>query len=413
VCKCYNLIVYTLGMINQEYIFKINEIKNDLPNKLEVKQTENDIVYPIICKKISECKCLIDIEENSKHWDKAKRRTNPHEFVHIIGTNHIKNEKIKKINFDNYTPLSRAFFKMIEIYEELDIIPNNFKNKGGYIAHLAEGPGGFMEALYKKRHLLNLNDKFYGLTLEANNKNIPGWTQLKRRRTHPLHNSNVKLLTGDMYNVKTIIEFAKNFTKNKAFLVTCDGGFDYSKDFNNQERNSWRIIFSEIVTGLLVQKKGGNFICKMFDLFTKFSLQMIYILKSLYNEVYIFKPKTSRPANSEKYIIAKGFKGIKKSLISSMLGLIKEWEKLTTKNNSRWLHLEFSNIKLPNDYIENIRKINVTLSVQQEEYILLTLENIKDNTNHFKETQLSLAKEWFKKYNVSTKDNIKHHFHKI
>ena len=150
----------------------------------------------------------------------------------------------------------------------------------------------------------------------------------------------MKLLTGDLYKTQTILNFIRNFSNNKDFLVTCDGGFDYSKDFNNQERNSWRIVFCEIVTGLLVQKKGGTLVCKMFDLFTMFSLQIIYLLSGLYSSVHIFKPKTSRPANSEKYIIAKGFKGVKKGLISSMLGIIESWDKLITvdKNgkNIKW-----------------------------------------------------------------------------
>ena len=40
---------------------------------------------------------------------------------------------------------------------------------------------------------------------------------------------------------------------------------------------------------------------------------LLYLLNQLYEEVYIYKPKTSRTANSEKYFIAKGFKGINKT----------------------------------------------------------------------------------------------------
>ena len=44
-----------------------------------------------------------------------------------------------------------------------------------------------------------------------------------------------------------------------ADLVTADGGFDFSTNFNKQEQSSLRIIFCEIVTALSVQKKGGAF----------------------------------------------------------------------------------------------------------------------------------------------------------
>ena len=37
------------------------------------------------------------------------------------------------------------------------------------------------------------------------------------------------------------------FKDEKADIITADGGFDYSADFNSQEINSNHIIFSEIV----------------------------------------------------------------------------------------------------------------------------------------------------------------------
>ena len=36
-------------------------------------------------------------------------------------------------------------------------------------------------------------------------------------------------------------------------------------------------------------------------------IKLIYLLKCLYGEVIIDKPVTSRPANSEKYVICKDF----------------------------------------------------------------------------------------------------------
>jgi 23S rRNA U2552 (ribose-2'-O)-methylase RlmE/FtsJ len=379
-----------------------------------------------MCKDVSDCKCKIDIDENSKHWDKAKRKTNPYELVHMIGTNHLLDEELPpNKSVENFSPLSRAFFKMLEIYDILDIIPEDFKSKSGMIAHLAEGPGGFMEAVYKRRHKEGFADEHFGITLFPKNRNIPGWSQLYRRKTHPLHNPKVHLLTGDLYKTSTIINYAKHFRHNKAFLVTCDGGFDYSKDFNNQERNSWRIIFAEIVAGLLVQKKKGSMVCKMFDLFTHFSLQIIYILSSLYEELYIFKPQTSRPANSEKYLIAKGFRGVSKNIISSMLGVIQRWDELTTVmtpktpnttdsyKKIKWVKIVFENIRMSDEFIFCVKQINETLADQQKQYIDLTLDHIKGRgETSWRETQSSLAQTWFAKHCVHTKDDLRMFYHK-
>lgn len=397
--------------------FKIQTKCSSLPKFFQIEQVQNDILFPDLCRDISECKCKIDIGERSKHWDKAKRRTNPYELVHIIGTNYLHTELLTSIKgLEMFSPLSRAFFKMLEIYDTFDIIPNEFKMKPGMIAHLAEGPGGFMEAVFKRRKEFGLSDNHYAITLYPKNRNIPGWSQLYRRKNHVLHHPNVHLLTGDLYKTSTIIAFAKNFTKERAFLVTCDGGFDYSKDFNNQERNSWRIIFSEIVTGLLIQKKGGTLICKMFDLFTHLSLQIIYILTKLYKEVYIAKPRTSRPANSEKYLVAKGFQGVSKNLISSMLGIIQRWDDITSITHQesglarkvRWSKILIKNLAMTKEFLQEIRTINDTLTDKQKEHIDLTLRHIEGRVNQkWKETQSRLAMGWFRRYRVHTKEEMR------
>ena len=57
-----------------------------------------------------------------------------------------------------------------------------------------------------------------------------------------------------------------------------------------------------------MQKQGGHFILKVFDIFHQSSVELIYLLSCFYERVYIIKPHTSRHANSEKYIVCKKFK---------------------------------------------------------------------------------------------------------
>ena len=57
----------------------------------------------------------------------------------------------------------------------------------------------------------------------------------------------------------------------------------------------------------MMQKKGGTFIIKFFDMFTYASMELLYLLKSFYKTVIITKPKTSRYANSERYIVCRNF----------------------------------------------------------------------------------------------------------
>ena len=50
------------------------------------------------------------------------------------------------------------------------------------------------------------------------------------------------------------------------------------------------MIFCEVVTALAVQREGGTFICKIFDIYTEITIQFIYLLGFFYKEIYITKP---------------------------------------------------------------------------------------------------------------------------
>ncbi len=105
-------------------------------------------------------KSKIDERNNSRLWDKAKRKINPYELVNSYGTNLSNYSQ----NYQNIIPLSRAFFKLTELLYSTDIIPENYINNSGVIANTAEGPGGFIEALYKYRTSMNIIDKHYGIS---------------------------------------------------------------------------------------------------------------------------------------------------------------------------------------------------------------------------------------------------------
>ena len=149
-------------------------------------------------KYLSKIKSLID-----KHIKDIKKFTNSYEFIHT----NIPNQKM---SVSKIKPISRAFFKLIEIYNAHNIFTNNSPIK---TFHLAEGPGGFIEATAYIRN--NINDTYYGMTLIDNNINIPNWSKADNMlKKYP----NIKLeygkdQKGDLYNHKNLI-YCKNHYKN-------------------------------------------------------------------------------------------------------------------------------------------------------------------------------------------------------
>ncbi len=114
---------------------------------------------------------------------------------------------------------------------------------------------------------------------------------------------------GDITDEKVLLYY-KSKLKHKVDLYISDLGFDVSEDYNNQENIHSFYNLGQILLGLITLKEGGNFVTKQYTFFSYFSIFIITFLTSLFNEFYISKPSTSKPQNSEIYLVGKRFKGI-------------------------------------------------------------------------------------------------------
>tara|TARA_R110002073_G_scaffold253016_1_gene415584 strand:+ start:3600 stop:4772 length:1173 start_codon:yes stop_codon:yes gene_type:complete len=306
------------------------------------------------------------IDNYTNEWDQYKKYTNPYEYIHT-------QIPYSKLSVCKLKPLSRSFYKLIEIFNIFNI---DFKSDPITSFHLAEGPGGFVEALITYRennNTINSKDIYYGMTLiNDEDENIPGW---KKSKYFLNKNQNVKIITGkdktgNLLNVDNLWHCYYNYN-NSIDLITGDGGFDFSTNFNQQEHLSVNLIFCQIIYAIAMQKKGGMFILKIFDIFTQITVELLYILSSLYEKCYIVKPHTSRSANAEKYIICRNFK------LDNTYDLIKKFSELFTCLDDKPI-CKILNIQIPYLYINKIEDINAILGQQQLENILSTL-NILDN----------------------------------
>lgn len=237
------------------------------------------------------------LEKQEKDWDIFKKYTNPFEYIHTT-------VPFKKKCISKYKPLSRSYFKMVEMINTFQL---HFDSKPITTFHLAEGPGGFIEAIVNKRRCSH--DVYIGMTiLDNNDPNIPAW---KKSEHFLRENKNVYIekggdRTGNIISLENFAYCKEKYGSSMNF-ITADGGFDFSMDFNSQEIHISKLLFAQICFALSMQKQGGSFILKIFDCFMSHTVDLLYILCSFYEKVYIIKPRTSRYANSEKYVVCKGF----------------------------------------------------------------------------------------------------------
>mgnify|MGYP006084876487 CR=1 FL=1 len=357
---------------------------------------ETIIPSPVISNSLSYYLCDIKKRINSRDqdWDSIKRYTNPYEYIHTIIPGKKKSVAKKK-------PLSRSFFKMIELiyYFKISDKFNNEKSITSF--HLAEGPGGFIEALLDSRN--NKNDKYYGMSIldDANDQNIPGW---KKSKHFLQDNPNVVIETGvdgtgDILKLENL-QYCKDMYSNKMDIITGDGGFDFSIDFNNQEHSISKLLFAQVVYAVIMQKKGGTFILKMFDCFMQHTLDILAILSSFYDKVYITKPQTSRYANSEKYIVCKGFIGHSADEIYPYLKTAFE-NMILSKNNL----FKLLNIPLTLLFTTKVEEYNAIFGQQQIENIHYTLslmdtKNKTEKLNNMAKINVKKSTDWCIKYGI-------------
>ena len=139
------MIFVLLPSLNRVDILSKLKITNSVDKPLPYMLYSLNHYLTEIKGKISDC---------GEEWNFHKKYTNPYEYIY---TNSPRTSVCK------YKPISRAYFKMIEILNTFNF-PSFDSVKPLQMFALAEGPGGFIEAVLNQRK--NPTDKYYGMTIE-------------------------------------------------------------------------------------------------------------------------------------------------------------------------------------------------------------------------------------------------------
>jgi 23S rRNA U2552 (ribose-2'-O)-methylase RlmE/FtsJ len=244
---------------------------------------------------------ISDLEAQGR-WELVKKMVNPYEMVYT------HEDKQFHPSISLVKPLSRSYFKMIEILHVLQFFEGLPKQQVKIrSAHVAEGPGGFIQALVqqceaKKKTL----QKAVAMTLKPVNPCVPGW----KRATKFLQKNPEVIIhsgedgTGDIYKVENQASFI-NACKPGVSQFTADGGFDFSINYEVQEERVFHLLVSSALTGIQSLSTDGAFILKLFDISSVHTKILIVLLSQCFGEWLLYKPALSRPCNSERYFLGR------------------------------------------------------------------------------------------------------------
>lgn len=319
--------------------------------------------------------------------------------LEVFTPNELRERRLKTSPFD-LLPLGRlinkAAWKLIEINHLCDNVFFSVGDKN--FADICCAPGGFTHTIvmknvecYTTAHLITLGDIKINKTIVYNrNENFYPYIHY-----------------GDITRKNIQMQFIESCGVHKLDFAMADGGFNFRNIENEQEFVCRRLTLSQIYLALVTIKENGFFLLKLFNIYSKFSQSLLYATASCFEEMQIIKPLSSRPANSEKYIMFKNYKPNADVIIhlETLMGMPQE----------QLSHVESVCI-VPNDYIKQMDDALVSITKSQIAALELyiepvvtpksdfevdeTLGKLFDNTSVLEKIQqstiMAYAKKWDK-----------------
>ncbi len=211
--------------------------------------------------------------------------------------------------------VTNAWLKMFELCAylrpHLDAISKKRIKKFNSF-HLAEAPGNFILAI---NHFISTNYKSVDwnwlastyVDLYAGEKNPKYFGDyyglMEKYPENWYYGSDCD---GDITSVNNILSFRNRVKRlGELHLITSDVKYCPAGEhnFDEEERINLPVHLGHLLCTLACLSKGGIAILKQFTLFENPSIAMMWILNHAFKQVKIVKPVTSRPANSEIYIV--------------------------------------------------------------------------------------------------------------
>lgn len=327
----------------------------------------------------------IDRTAPASLWDDAKKITNPYEYVFL------SLQRRMHRSVASLVPLSRSYFKMIELWDGLGLNAASIKST----AHSAEGPGGFLEAI---QHRVGQPISMTAMTLKSNERTVPGWRKSQAFLTrYPQITVTYGVDgTGNLYSLANQAAFTA-LSPATADLYTADGGFDFSADYNGQENTVQRLLVAEALAGLTTLRPNGTMIIKIFDTKNRATLEILWTLSACFESTALMKPHTSRPANSERYWIGQGLRTVPDWILTLFRTLT------DTDAPVGWNHI-FATEPWSAEWLETVQSFQETLEQHQLNKIQMTLNLIRAPNRAVIQQQLTEnirnSRAWCQNHNI-------------
>ncbi|KAF9585508.1 FtsJ methyltransferase domain-containing protein 2 [Lunasporangiospora selenospora] len=317
-------------------------------------------------------------------FNRARQRCNPYELV--ASSVFMNRASVKIASMDSQLALTAPKEYPHPGNHEEKIDPKLFR-----FADLCAGPGGFSEYLLWRMNTWGESVRGWAMTLRGDldltldrfHKDAMARESL---RVHYGADSTGNILKEE--NIRAFVEFIEKETFGLGVgLVVADGGISVDGDEAAQENLLQRLILCQILTMFMILQKGGDFVVKVFDIFTPVTAGLIWILSRHFEKICVVKPLTSRPMNSERYVVCRRLLERRPaSAIDHLLSVNAEYQHLETNVSgqaggpSETINHIVDLDVLQNDrhFMDYIRNNNVKTAVRQTEALGIFLNYVNE-----------------------------------
>ena len=304
-------------------------------NEIKCKETHTIITYEQICKFI-----------------------NPYEFIFskVPGL---------KYSVSKLKPQNNIFFTIMEIIYNFSIFEN--VNRNINTIHLGKNSHSIIECMNIIREDYNDNHIFFELNETSDIQDlIKKYSEMKSLN---IHSESIDFLYFELNN--------KIYTNNNKYVFGL-------------------VVFLQFI--ISYQKENGVSIIKIDNVYYKPIIDILYILTSLYDKVYIVKPNTTNVVTNERYLVCKHF------IINDTEALREKLEGLIHKFNNTVVS-SLINEDLPYYFMNKLEDSNINIGHQQIEHLDLMFHIIKNKNRDekietLKKNNIIKCIQWCEKFKI-------------
>ncbi|XP_034756159.1 cap-specific mRNA (nucleoside-2'-O-)-methyltransferase 1 [Etheostoma cragini] len=346
------------------------------------------------------CKSVFDNLEGEE-MRRARTRSNPYEMIR--GGIFLNRAAMKMSNIDY------CFDQMFTNPKDSQGKPLTKDREGEllYFGDVCAGPGGFSEYILWRRRW---HAKGFGMTLKGPcDFKLEDFYSAPSELFEPYYGEGGVDGDGDITRPENITAF-RNFVlesteRRGLHFLMADGGFSVEGQENIQEILSKQLLLCQFLTAISTLRTGGHFVCKTFDLFTPFSVGLVYLLYHCFDRICLFKPVTSRPANSERYIVCRGLKPGSDAVREYMFRINLKLNQLRNTDTDVNEVVPLSIIKEDTDFYQFMVNSNESLCVVQIKALAKIHAYVVDQTLS-EPRQADIRKECLKLWGVPDKARV-------